>query len=230
VYTFEGVGQQARATRTMDPCALGDLEQQRAGVKAALAANRRQLKQARAAATARAREWELGAGLQHTVLIVYVLAGHDTEPAVHFLATAGRVRQWPQKTAHALQTLVEDLFLAADVDELAALTDTNSSSDIAAMHSAAQCLEEWRLYKWSVVQNTEKGVAPSTRTSLQRLADTRSASGHADPHARGTVAQSRARMFMTRFRRRWGGRYGAIRECDDAPIAELVEKAFMGPA
>jgi hypothetical protein len=35
-------------------------------------------------------------------------------------------------------------------------------------------------------------------------------------------------MFMTRFRRRWGGRYGAISERDDAPIAELVEEAFMG--
>ena len=227
MYTFEGGGQQAQATHTMDPCALGDLEQQRAGVKAALAANRRQLKQARAAAAARTREWELAAALQHTLI---VCAGHDTEPAVHFLATAGRVRQWPQKTAHALQTLVEDLFLAADVDELAALTDTDNSSDMAAMHSAAQCLEEWRFYKRPVSKNTEKGVAPSTRTSLQRLADSRSASGHADPHARGTVAQSRARMFMTRFRRRWGGRYGAIRECDDAPIAELVEKAFMGPA
>ena len=72
---------------------------------------------------------------------MYVLAGHDTEPADRFLATAGRVRQWPQQPAHALQTLVEDLYIAADVDELAALADTDTTSDMAAMHSAAQCLE-----------------------------------------------------------------------------------------
>ena len=104
----------------MEPDVHGGLQRQQADLKAALAATTRQLRKARASARAHAREWVLSESLQHTALIIYVLAGHDADPAARYLATAGRVRQWPEKPAFELLTLVEDLFLASDVDELVA--------------------------------------------------------------------------------------------------------------
>ena len=49
----------------------------------------------------------------------------------------------------------------------------------------------------------------------------------ARPPSWGSVAQARARMRLTRWRRRWNGRHGKIRTRDDIPIQEMRDKAAL---
>lgn len=217
----------------MHPGFVGLLEQQRAELKASLAETDRRLKTAHGAQQraeqARVRAWEPPPHVRRTALIVYVLADYATEPAAQFLSRQGRMRGWPDKTAEGLAALVENLFEQAHVDDasgLVALTDAENSSDPSAFEAAAPYLEEWRLFAWSRRLNVEKGVAPSTSSLLQQAVANRLVRGHASPQALGTVAESRARMWATRFRRRWGGRFGVIPECEGVSTAELLSKAF----
>ena len=160
-------------------------------------------------------------------MIAYILAGYDLEPAVRVLRQEGIKHDWPEKSATELGALVEIVFgtmQEGDPAGLVALTDTDNPSDEHAMRHASRVLEEWRLYKWGLPQNVARGVAASSRAMLQELARDRYARGHAAPHARGTTAMPGTRMFMTRFRRRWGGRFGASHECYDNPQDERVAK------
>ena len=121
--------------------------------------------------------------------------------------------------------MVEDLFLEAGVDELAGLSAPLCPTDSSAMRAAAKLSEEWKLVDWARRQNADKGVAPCTDHVLQRLADNRLAAGHAFPQERGTVADGAARMWATRFRRRWGGRFGSIAAKEDVSVDEMMSKA-----
>jgi hypothetical protein len=223
----------------MDPGMLAHLEQRRAEVDAALAETRRSLKRARgardSAVRASARAWQLPPRLRDTTLIIYDGAGYDAEPAVRFLAREGRRRGWPPKSEGDLQDLVESVFLAAHArgaPQLAVLVTAADPPNVPATRAAQSWLEEWRVFAWSRTQNIERGVAPPTTELLQRLAAERLAAGHASPYARGTVSSAKARMWATRFRRRWGGHFGAIRECEHHTPEELLAKAFgsHGPA
>ena len=181
----------------------------------------------RRAAQARAREWDLSGQLRNTAIIAYVQAGYDAEPAVRFLKMAGRVRHWPDSVDEDLAVLVEDTFIAMESAEVADLTDEENPSDAAAMKGAATYVEEWRLCKvWAVRQNLAAGVAPSTEAMLAELGARRVDAGRDDAFAVGTVADSRARMFMTRMRRRWGGRFGSIPACEHLPLSEALPKAL----
>lgn len=188
--------------------------------------------QARAKAKRRtqasARAWELSLEQRRTAVIIYVVAGYEVEPAVHFLCQAALVRHWQKKSPAELGALIEQLFAeahAADPYGLVALADTENPSDATAMRCAAACLEEWRQYRWGLRHNMERGVASSTGAMLQQLVTDRLEHGHDDPHVRGTTADCSARSFMARFRRRWGGRFGTIRECDDVSLDEVLPKA-----
>ena len=213
----------ARCAMAMDP--LGGLHQQQLALNDALAENRRQLKKARAAADAQARVWQLTPNLRHAALIIYVLSGYDAEPAARYLMKGAERRRWPAMLEDEVRAMVEDLFLAVDEAELAALTDATYPSDPLAMEAAAKCVEEWKLVSWARRQNTEKGVAPSTDALLQRVAASRLDAGHPDPHGRGTTAEGSARMWASRFIRRWGGRYGAIGASEDVPLDVMRNKA-----
>lgn len=94
---------------------------------------------AKAAAVVTARQWALSDTLRNAAVIIYVLAGYEVEPALRFLAMAGRVRHWPSRSAEDLGRLVEDLFMEFEAGEIANLTDTNEPSDAVAMREAAKC-------------------------------------------------------------------------------------------
>lgn len=181
----------------------------------------------RAAAKARARDWQLPVRVRNTAVIIYDLAGFRTEPAARFLAAAGRQRQWSRKPDIALQAFVGDTFLelmtSAGAPVVAALVNAASPSDAPAMRAAQRWVEEWGLFCWAERQNTERGVAPDTRALLARPTATRAAAGRAPP---GTTALSKVRKWATNFRRRWGGRFGSIPAKECAPLGEMMEKAF----
>ena len=205
--------------------AVGDLERQKAELTRALAGTRGELRRAKAAAKSRARAWELTAELRKSPLSVYVLGGYEVEPAVRFLRDMGQRRRWPSIPDAAAHRMVEDLFLAADLEEIAAVSAAPDPHDSPPMRAAMKAVEEWKLVVWTRMQNSERGVAPSTDAVLQRLAADRALAGHPCPHDRGTVADSPARMWATRWRRRWGGRSGTIRVVDELPVAERRDKA-----
>ena len=202
------------------------LHLERAAIDEALASSRAELRRAQAQARSHARAWVLAAPLRREVLIVYVLAGYDTEPAAHYLRKVAARRKWPPMDTDVLK-LVEDAFMSADPDEIAALTDAVAPSDPAAMQSASKCVEEWRLVRWARDQNTGRGVAPTTDALLQRLASDRLACGHDEPHGRGTAIDASARMWATRFRRRWGGRVGSIGTSPTLTASDMRAKAWV---
>lgn len=215
------------------------LEQQLGDLRATLAHASRGIRKARAdqrrAQLALARQWQVSTEERRTAVIIYVLAGHTAQPAAKYLAARGRIRHWPDRSERELCSLVDSLFVeeyTADADGLIALCDEGSPSDPAAMAAAAGYVEEWRLFAWAKELNVSKGVAPSTSAVLEHVVATRVASGHAAPHALGTVARGASRMWATRWRRRWNGRYGGIREHDQVPLDELVAKAlrFLPPS
>ena len=45
------------------------------------------------------------------------------------------------------------------------------------------------------------------------------------PPGKGSVFEPRARMWLTRWRRRWGGKHGAIRTKDELPVQEMRDNA-----
>ena len=196
------------------------LEAQRAAITSAPAETRLQLKRSRAAAKAAARAWQLSDDLRRSVVAVYVTSRYDAEPAAQHLMNVGRKRKWPAITQEGARRMVEDLFLAADVSDLPEL-----SGESPAMRAAAKLFEEWQLVAWTRRQNADKGVAPCTDHVLQRLAENRLASGHASPQGRGTVGEAAARMWATRFRRRWGGHFGSIAANESVSVGEMVAKA-----
>jgi len=164
--------------------------------------------------------------LRNTVVLAYAQAGFEVEPAVRYLRMAGRVRHWPEKDDADLAVLVEDAFMAVDADEVWALADAEDPRDPVALRDATKYVEEWRLCKvWALGQNLAKGVAPSSEDMLGQLAADRAAAGREDALDVGSIAEARSRMFLTRLRRRWGGRFGSIRECEELSLDEALPKA-----
>ena len=164
--------------------------------------------------------------LGKTVLILYDLAGFDDCAAVDFLAAAAQRRHWDPKPAAELRILVSDLFLAVDADQYAGLCDVDRPLDGDAMRDALTYWEEWSLTAWVKDANVRKGVAPSTDVILQRLEERRLRLPEAvRPPARGSVGEARSRMWASRWRRKGGGRCGAIRARDDVSVQEMRDKA-----
>ena len=196
----------------------------------ALRRNRLEVRRVKRAAraTARAHEWRLPLAVRNTAVIIYDLTGFRAEPVARYLAAVGRQRGWQAKSTPAAKAFVEDMFIAlmnsTDAHVIPALVDVAEPSDVLAMHTAQRWAEEWDLFCWAELQNTERGVAPSTRALLARLTATRAAAGRPPP---GTTAHNKARKWAMRFRWRWGGHFGSIPATDCVPLGELMDKAFQ---
>ena len=198
----------------------------RRSIDDALVVARGRIKRARRRAEVDSKMWVLPPHIQRASLAMFMLADYDTEPAVNYLAARARERHWPPRAAEVLATLVEDLFLETDANDLAALVDTSSADDAAALFVATKCVEEWRVVVWARGLNAAKGVAPSTESMLhqaeaRRLELPEAARGP----PRGAVGESRARRWVARLRRRWAGRFGRVRVRDDLQPSEIQNKA-----
>ena len=117
-------------------------------------------------------------------------------------------------------------FLACDVDDLAALRDPSVSVDLAALRDAVRYVEEWQVADWVAAQNRSAGVAVSTASVLAQF---RRGQAALDPSVRpaawGTTARSATRTRIMRWRRRYGGRYTALKPREYIPKAEMWTKA-----
>ena len=205
--------------------AMDALLERRAALRAALAEVGREKKKIKRAQVKEAKVWVLTPFLKSVVLIAYVLAGYTADPAARYLATVARKRGWPDKSEGDLMREAEEVFLACDEDELAALTCLGNPSNPEAAKAAVRVVEEWRLAQWVLRLNEQQGVAPSTALVLERREQ---AFSHLPEDVRppyiGTEAEARARMWARRWRLRWGARHGRIRVREDVPLEERRAK------
>ena len=122
---------------------------------------------------------------------------------------------------------MQDLVSAAGDDEVASPTSLGTPRDPVALAAAVKHLEEWRLAQWVAEQNRTAGVAPATSAVLGRLADQRGRlpvplRPPAHRHVAGSAA---ARLWASRWRRRFGGRLAMLRPRDQLPLGAMREKA-----
>ena len=170
--------------------------------------------------------WKLTPGQVHVLLIVYVLAGYKVEPAVLFLAMAGRKKHWPERSDEELKATLEDEFLQVDENYLASLADMSGPLDHVRMRKAISFLHELGVVEWVQRANLQQGVAPTTAMVLEQFQDRRSSyPANLQPHHVGSVDEVRARVWARQWRVRWGGRHGHIRtRGDDMSAEEMREK------
>ena len=209
---------------------MASLQRRKQAIDAALAVNRQELKRARwrQKDERRAEEsvWRLTAFVSDVALIIYVLAGYSLEPAIRFLHSVGQKRRWPQKSEDELGFIVEQLFLSAGPDDTAGLADTTAPSKPAALRAAMKWVQEWGLVSWTRRLNEDKGVAPSTQAILEKAEEMRTRLPEtARPAAQGTSAEARSRMWIRRWRLRWGGQLARIRLREELSQQDMAEKA-----
>jgi hypothetical protein len=180
---------------------------------------KRQRRRLRMSAAAAARQWVLDEGLRRRVLLIYTLADCTPEPAALYLTAAAAERHWPPRDNADIVRTIEDAFLAADVDEIASLSDVAHPLDAAALRPAIACVEQWRLRSWVEVQN-RRGVNPDTRLVLEEFEQMRAALP-ADLRPGLWLGTPGARVRATRWRRRLGGRFAPLRPRDVVPLPEL---------
>lgn len=177
---------------------------------------------------AAARAWNLSGSLLHTVLIMYSLADYVVDPAVVFLRQRARQRHWPERSEGEIGALVEDVFVAADAGELAALSDLDNPSDAPALATAVDYVEQWCVASWVKTRN-RLGVAPPTRDVLGQFQDRQSAVPPAvRPRAWGASDEGSARMRLARWRQRWGGRVASLRPREILPQSLMLQKVCRG--
>ena len=109
----------------MSAAALEDLRRQQRAVDerlAAVAGAAKRLRRAeRAAVASAARAWNLAGRVRNVVLLINMLSTNDLEPAVLYLRQRGRQNHWPDREDEELAALATEAFLAASVEEIAAL-------------------------------------------------------------------------------------------------------------
>ena len=170
------------------------------------------------------KKWVLMGPLLTTTLMIYALADCTTAPASRYLMIAARRRRWPEKEEEEVARMVEEYFLAAQPEQLAALLDPDTTSDKNALKEAVGFVEQWRLQVEVSGLNYKQGVAPSTDAVLKRYEkNVAELSPDVRPPLRGTSDDAAARMWARRWRIRWGGKLGKIKVAEDAPSVETMK-------
>ena len=79
---------------------------------------------------------------------------------------------------------------------------------------------------WTRRLNEDKGVAPSIQAVLEKAEEIRARLPEAArPAPQGTSAEARSRMWLRRWRLRWGGKLARIRLREELSQQDMAEKA-----
>lgn len=204
---------------------VAELEQERTRLSALLKQQRRALKCAERRVAVEAQAWVLPPPVRRVAIALYHLAECEAEPVVKYLEARGRERGWPTRAAAELRALVEDLYLAATHEEIAALVDTVMPADADALAVALKLVSEWRVVASARVANNTSGVVP-TETMLQQYEQLRQTLPEGlRPRPLGVASERPAKRWACRLRKQWGGRYGTIPPAEPIDAAELDAKA-----
>ena len=173
--------------------------------------------------------WQLTDWQSKVLLIIYVVAGYQVAPAATFLTMQARKRKWIARPDEEVQQVVENVFLQAEVDWVASLTDQSNPLDVACMEVAISFLHEFEVAGWVSKVNQQQGVAPPTDMVLQEFESRRLRyPEHLRPRHVGVVSEVRARVWARKWRQRWGARHACIRiRGEDMEAAEMKEKVCV---
>ena len=123
--------------------------------------------------------------------------------------------------------MVDDIFADASEAKIIQLCFLAEPLDMKALQLAARYVEEWRVVCWCREQNS-KGIAPQTGALLSQFLNRRfDFPLDARPRPWGAVAEGSTRKRVTRFRKLWRGRLGAVRLMEDIEVALLREKVCV---
>ena len=207
---------------------LAELQEQERALADALARVGAGLKRAKAAEVAAAKVWRLTQRMRRASVAMLVLSNGSAEPAVKYLATCARAQGWPEKDPEELAELAQDLFLQADVAEVAALADTSEPTDAAALAVALKYVGEWKVVVSMRHANMTSSAAPSSQAMVDEFERQRLLVPEgARPRSLGNAGAPRAKTWAHRLRKRWGGRFGAVSVADRLEPGLLRAKAGL---
>ena len=169
-----------------------------------------------------------------TCMMVYVLAGFCTKVAVDFMVGCGwRRRKSVCRDEEVEKTLageVEDALLSLPLSALVALeTDPLTHFEFCDLLCSHKYVMEHKLHEWISSQNINHGVAPSRDQVVAELPQC--IHEHAPPEiqrrlsgfVQGTARKQR--MWLARFRKRWGLGYGTLKAQELMSVEEKRQKA-----
>ena len=158
-------------------------------------------------------------------LLVYLETDCNADAAADLLARKARQYHWPARSSAEIATLVSDAFLSTDLDYLAALCDLEAPSNEPALRFAVDYAQQYSLAEWAKVQNL-KGVAPPTQAVVTEWEKRRMAVPEsARPPTWGACGSAATRKKASRWRERFGGRFGKLPVREDVPQESMIAKA-----
>ena len=172
--------------------------------------------------------WALTPQACNMLLAIYILSGYNMDAAGKYLQNLGASRGWPAKAQGQLRRIVEDLFLAANSDNLASLTNIAEPSQPRLLQNAIRYVREWNVFCWARHLNLDKGVAPSTSMLVrQAMAEGVQVCAARAPIRACVRIPNWARKWARRWRKRWSARIGKIQAREMVSHEEARAKATI---
>ena len=204
---------------------MEELRHRKRALSASVAASSASIRAAKQSAAEKAkrelRQWSLEhyPSLLYTTVAVYLLADYSPEPVVVFMRGQERKRGWRERSDQELFRIAEDTFLSVDMDVLTHLVDESNPKDVAVYRTAAACVAQWRAAVWGKAFRTD---TEAIAAEFERVR----ASFPEEFRPSAWLGTAGARKQGTRLRRRWGGRFGAVRPREEVPVDVMQAKAF----
>jgi hypothetical protein len=175
------------------------------------------------------QRWGLTATMKNVSILVYVLAGYDSDAAATYARRARSGRKAVKVCAEDAPPVL-DWFLEADVHELIALLTADTPGTL--VTQASKFLAEYYSVKWVHAENFQRGKAPDSAALFQKYNACRTELGlapmcAAEPPRPGRHARlgRTARKACRRMAFRWRMSRGSILPSEPMSREEVVLKA-----
>ena len=220
-----------RPSPVLDEGARASLQEDRTAVTSLLLNSRAALKRERERVRYHEQKsmavWRLSVFLSNVVMILFALSQNTCECPVAFLKQHGEKKQWPAKLDEELATIVQDAFLAMDLDVYIGLIDSANSSDHYAMKVAVRFRSWYGAHCWVKGLNQGKGIAPPSSLVSAKVEEMQSQYPALFAYRNLNVPyQSNYRVMVHRWRRTFSNRYGSIRRRDRLSKEEMQAKVL----
>ena len=163
------------------------------------------------------------------------LAGSGTHAAALYIAgpRARRTQAGRNAAVGAWRGRIEEWYLEGDVADIVALGSPSTPWEHRVLRAARVFKVEHDLHAWVARRNEERGVAPTTASlRAEALAEWLRHQELVDVDEDAPYALRSAQPFVVwacRWRKRWGGRLGALRPREHVPVPLRRQKAPPHP-
>ena len=165
--------------------------------------------------------WYFNPYVVAVLLLLYYLGNYSSVFSVAYVQCLAKKKKWPERSDEEILDVVQRLFLSVDATTFAELTSDEASEVYTyrrAQQAARKFKAEYEAVIWTKDANARKGLAPGSDVILFRLvrASEQEPADLTSPLCHFLDATSSGRVYMHRWRKQYGGRYGSVR-----PIANL---------